>query len=1199
MELFKILGTIAIDNSEAKKGLGETSKGAKDAAKDVDGLSGSGEKAGAKLSAAFSKVGSVFLKMFEKDNTKNVEKSFDSLSAATEKNKEKLEELKNEYKNMYIQHGKNSSEAKKVKSEIKKLSGEINKNEKQMDKASGAADKFDKSLDDVGKAADKADSKLSKFFSGVGKGSLKLAKWTAVGIGAATTALGALTVKSLSAAGDLEQNIGGAESVFKELGGTISEMSTTIITGYDEATGKAITATSNLETVSKEAYKNMGLSQAEYLATANKMGALFQGAGFETQEALDLSSQAMQRAADVASIMGIDTASAMEAVAGAAKGNFTMMDNLGVAMNDTAIAAYAQSKGINKSTAEMSQQEKIALAMEMFLDKTSYAAGNYAKENETLAGSLATAKSAFTNFLAGTGSVEDLVSSFSNVGNVIVKMLDEMFPSLMTGLTQMVDQIAPLIPPLLEKILPGLVEGATSLINGLVAALPSVINTLLDALPALVEGVMTIVNALIAALPGIVQSLVAALVTLLPLLIEALVSMAVALCTMLPQIIQPIIDNLPTLIISIVNALIQNLPALIEGIVQLAMGIVQAIPQIIQALVDALPQVVSLLVQAILNNLPAIIMGLIQVVMGIVVALPQILGSLIAAIPAALSGIWDGIKSVFSGLAPKIGEWLSSAFNKVKEWASNMGAKAKETGTTFLTNTVNFFKQLPGKIWDWLKNVVNKVKEWTSNMATKAKETGTDFVNNVIDFFKELPGKVWEWLSNVVSKIKDWATDMVTKGKEAASKLLTAVVDKIKEMPGKIKDVGKNLVEGIWKGISNSYEWIKGKIKEWVGNVTKFLKKLFGIKSPSVVMRDEVGRMLGEGVAVGIDLSTEKVESSMEKMGKAILEAADKRLDEYKTYNDMTLADEVAFWDSVRVQCQEGTDARLKADKNYLKAKKDLNKQLLEAEQDLQGELADIQQSVIDRTNEIMGMTNFGEALHHDEIFGNLKQEVFSLEQYEKTMADLEKKIGGTKAFEDIKAGGLNNLNKAYEMAYFMPEDQLNEYVKLYSEKYALAQKYAQQEMSDEVGSRTVKAYQKYNETCASLGVEIVGSTQTMQEGVSGAFETIEGSITNVADAFTKLKELFASFDWSSIAPGVASLVVGTETSVQSPDAYSIGTNKTASEQDNWLVSFLERFLDSLRGMKVQLDSGALVGELVIPMDEALGELTIRKDRGR
>ena len=86
----------------------------------------------------------------------------------------------------------------------------------------------------------------------------------------------------------------------------------------------------------------------------------------------------------------------IEAVAGAAKGNFTMMDNLGVAMNDTTLNAYALEKGLGKTTAEMTSQEKTALAMEMFLDRTSYAAGNYAKENETLAGSLGTAKSALT-----------------------------------------------------------------------------------------------------------------------------------------------------------------------------------------------------------------------------------------------------------------------------------------------------------------------------------------------------------------------------------------------------------------------------------------------------------------------------------------------------------------------------------------------------------------------------------------------------------------------------------------------------------------------------------------------------------------------------------------------------------------------------------------------------------------------------------
>ena len=73
-----------------------------------------------------------------------------------------------------------------------------------------------------------------------------------------------------------------------------------------------------------EAFEKSGLSAEEYYATINKMGALFKGSGFTEMEALEKASNAMQRAADVASVMGIDVDTAMESIAGAAKGNFTI-----------------------------------------------------------------------------------------------------------------------------------------------------------------------------------------------------------------------------------------------------------------------------------------------------------------------------------------------------------------------------------------------------------------------------------------------------------------------------------------------------------------------------------------------------------------------------------------------------------------------------------------------------------------------------------------------------------------------------------------------------------------------------------------------------------------------------------------------------------------------------------------------------------
>jgi hypothetical protein len=142
----------------------------------------------------------------------------------------------------------------------------------------------------------------------------------AIGLAVGAAATG-LIVASVKAFGELEQNLGGSEAVF----------------------GKYAL---DLQDTAAAAFKNMGISQSEFLATANKMGALFQGSGITQVDALQMTEDAMQRAADMASVMGIDMSVAMDAVTGAAKGNFTMMDNLGVAMNATSIQAYAVGKGM-------------------------------------------------------------------------------------------------------------------------------------------------------------------------------------------------------------------------------------------------------------------------------------------------------------------------------------------------------------------------------------------------------------------------------------------------------------------------------------------------------------------------------------------------------------------------------------------------------------------------------------------------------------------------------------------------------------------------------------------------------------------------------------------------------------------------------------------------------------------------------------
>ena len=116
---------------------------------------------------------------------------------------------------------------------------------------------------------------------------------------------------------------------------------------------------------------------------------------------------------------------------------------------------------------------------------------------------------------------------------------------------------------------------------------------------------------------------------------------------------------------------------------------------------------------------------------------------------------------------------------------------------------------------------------------------------------------LWEGIKNVFKTIVDGITAYV--------KWWIGNLIAVFNVGKKIFEVGKNIVAGLWNGISNSLSWIKNKITGWVGNVMKFIKKLFGIHSPSTVMRDEVGKYLAEGLGVGFDDELDNVYKDMQR----------------------------------------------------------------------------------------------------------------------------------------------------------------------------------------------------------------------------------------------------------------------------------------------------------------------------------------------
>ncbi len=208
----------------------------------------------------------------------------------------------------------------------------------------------------------------------------------------AITAIGRFVSSTIDGFANLEQNLGGAKAIWGDYSSFVT----------DRATSAA---------------DAIGVSTDAYLSYANKIGAIMKGTGMDTASALKMTTDLMQRSADQASVMGVTTATAFDAITAAAKGNFMLMDNIGVKMTQTNIEAYALENGLARVGQEMTEGQKVAAAYAMFMDRTAYSAGNFAREGATtVAGALATMRAQFDNLKAAVGQgFAPVIMSVSNI----------------------------------------------------------------------------------------------------------------------------------------------------------------------------------------------------------------------------------------------------------------------------------------------------------------------------------------------------------------------------------------------------------------------------------------------------------------------------------------------------------------------------------------------------------------------------------------------------------------------------------------------------------------------------------------------------------------------------------------------------------------------------------------------------------------
>lgn len=587
-----------------------------------------------------------------KDSIEALTAKNDVLNKQVDTQREKINSLKSALENAKTQYGENSDKAKEwqislnnAEADLYKLNKEVDDNKDTLEKAINPAKDMGNEIEKAGDKADKSGGKFDKLG--------EVIKASAVAMGAVAVAAGAAAVKMgkevVQQFGELEQNLGGSEAVFGQYAASIQK------------TGE-------------NAYKNLGVSQSEYLATANKMGALFQGSGVEQQKSLELTEKSMQRAADMASVMGIDMSVAMESIAGAAKGNYTMMDNLGVAMNETTLKAYALSKGLDYGEISKDQSQKAELAMQMFFEKTEQYSGNFAKEStETVSGSIGLLQAALGSFTAGLGNTNaDMQNLTGNLVDAFGSVVDNVVP-IVKNLTSALPEAVKAILSALGELMPTLLETAVSLFR---EVLQSILSILPELIPVVVETLTTVVDTLIENLPMIIDGA-----------FTLIMALADGIILALPKLIPSIVDT----VLTIVDGLIDNIDMLIDASIAIIMALAEGLIEALPTLIDKIPVIIEKLIVAITDNLPKLIeMGItlaVQLGVGLIKAIPQLLSK----IPKIISSIVGGFANYYSKLGEVGLNMVKGLWNGIKDATSWILDKIKGFGKSILDGIKGIF----------------------------------------------------------------------------------------------------------------------------------------------------------------------------------------------------------------------------------------------------------------------------------------------------------------------------------------------------------------------------------------------------------------------------------------------------------------------------------------------------------------------------
>lgn len=297
------------------------------------------------------------------------------------------------------------------------------------------------------------------------------------------------------------------------------------------------------------------------------------------------------------------------------------------------------------------------------------------------------------------------------------------------------------------------------------------------------------------------------------------------------------------------NTVMEGFTAFISGDENGLAQITEGIQGILGKVTEMLPQFLELgmsilegLASAIITNLPSIAQTGVEIISSLASFIIQNLPMLIEAGLNIIIQLANDLSANLPTLIPAIVEVMLTIVDTLINNIDQLVEASIQIIMALTEGIINALPILVAKAPDILIKLINALVENFPLLIDCALKMIKSLAEGLIAALPELASRVPEIIKTIISGLMSMISD--------------------------IAEVGKNIVEGLWNGIGSKVDWLKEKIKSFASSALGAIKDFFGIHSPSTVFRDEVGKWIPEGMAIGIEANASAVTDAMDDLSE-------------------------------------------------------------------------------------------------------------------------------------------------------------------------------------------------------------------------------------------------------------------------------------------------------------------------------------------